>query len=86
MIDDSDDEEHGASKQKAESKSQCLLQYMHARVLNIALGRLKKQRMSAILMDEEDEEDEEGMKSFSSRLTKFRKSPSKSCTLSVRLP
>ena len=50
--------------------------------MNCVLGRVKKQRMSTFLPDEEDEEDE-GMKSFSSRLTKFRKSPSKSCKLPI---
>ena len=52
--------------------------------MNYLLGHAKKQRVSAIT-DEEDEEDE-GMRSFSSRLTKFRKSPSKSCKLLIHFP
>lgn len=48
------------------------------------LGHVKKQRVS-VITDEEDEDDE-GMRSFSSRLTKFRKSPSKSCKLLIHFP
>ena len=52
--------------------------------MNYLLGHAKKQRVSAIT-DEEDEDDE-GVRSFSSRLTKFRKSPSKSCKLLIHFP
>lgn len=45
------------------------------------LGHVKKQRVSVIT-----DEDDEGMRSFSSRLTKFRKSPSKSCKLLIHFP
>ena len=84
MIEDSDDDEHATSKQKKELKGQSILRLTRECVMNHLLGHAKKQRVSAIT-DEEDEEDE-GMRSFSSRLTKFRKSRSKSCKLLIHFP